>query len=57
MSALDRAANLFRGHVWQIENGHIAKVEASTAMQLADALGVSLDWLLRGVGDGPSKAA
>ena len=56
-SALDAAASLTRGHVWQIENGRKPKIELDTATKLAGALGVSLDWLVRGVGDGPSKAA
>jgi transcriptional regulator with XRE-family HTH domain len=47
-SALDAKAGLTRGHTWQIETGRKPNIELETATRLADALGVSIDWLVRG---------
>lgn len=52
---LDARAGLAPGHVWQIESGRKAGIEVETASRLADALDVTLDWLVRGLGDGPSS--
>lgn len=53
--ALDAAAGLTPGHVWQIEAGRKPRIEAETAARLAEVLGVTIDWLIRGVGDGPQS--
>ena len=53
-SELDHKAGLTRGHTWQIENGRKPKIEVETAQKLAAALGVSLDWLVNGKGEGPA---
>lgn len=55
-SGLDTKAGLTRGHTWQIETGRKPKIEVETAIKLADALGVSLEWLVRGEGAGPLAA-
>lgn len=55
-SRLDAQAGLTRGHTWQIETGRKPNIELETASKLADALGVSLDWLVRGEGAGPVAA-
>ena len=51
---LDRLASLGQGHSRLIEIGVRPNVEAETARKLAVALGVSLDWLIGGVGDPPT---
>jgi len=51
---LDRLAALSPGHTTMIELGYRPRVEARTALALADVLGISLDWLLRGSGRSPS---
>ncbi len=56
-SGLDNVAGLTRGHTWQIESGRKPRIELATASKLADALGVSLDWLVDGKGSGPARAA
>jgi transcriptional regulator with XRE-family HTH domain len=55
-SRLDAQAGLTRGHTWQIEAGRKPNIEAETARKLAAALGVSIDWLVRGEGSGPIAA-
>lgn len=55
-SKLDAQAGLTRGHTWQIETGRKPNIELETATKLAGALGVSLDWLVRGEGVGPVAA-
>lgn len=55
-SKLDAQAGLTRGHTWQIETGRKPNIELETASKLATALGVSLDWLVRGEGAGPVAA-
>lgn len=43
---LDKKAGITRGHTSLIEAGVRPNVELKTARALADALGVSLDWLV-----------
>jgi transcriptional regulator with XRE-family HTH domain len=50
---LDRLAGLRAGHTALIEAGRRPNVETRTAEGLARALGLSLDWLVMGVGDMP----
>lgn len=50
---LDRLAGLGEGHVSMIETGRRPSIEAKTASALAEVLGVSLDWLIAGVGAEP----
>lgn len=52
---LDRLAGLAEGHTSLIENGTRAAVEAKTAQALARVLGISLDWLIAGLGKMPSE--
>jgi transcriptional regulator with XRE-family HTH domain len=52
---LDALAELRAGHVASIEAGRRPNIEAKTAMSLARVLGVTLDWLLTGVGDEPTE--
>jgi ribosome-binding protein aMBF1 (putative translation factor) len=54
---LDKLAKLTAGHVAVIESRGDAAVALDTAVKLAKALGVSLDWLLTGAGEGPKPAA
>ena len=54
---LDRVAGLTEGHTTMIESGRRPRIEAGTAQALADALGVSLDWLIAGRGEGPKSNA
>lgn len=42
------------GHTALIEAGTRSRVEAETAAKLARALGVSLDWLVSGIGPAPT---
>lgn len=51
--ALDRLAELCPGHTNLIETGRRLRLEAITIVKLADTLGVTLDWLIRG-GPGPA---
>lgn len=53
--ALERAADMTPGHVWLIENRPNASISSNTARALATALGVSIDWLIAGVGAGPKS--
>jgi transcriptional regulator with XRE-family HTH domain len=46
-----------RNHVSQIEKGKSLFPRANTMAALASALGASLDWLVRGIGRPPSRAA
>jgi transcriptional regulator with XRE-family HTH domain len=52
--ALDDKAGITPGHTSSIELGVRRTVTADTAAALARALGVSLDWLISGEGEGPS---
>jgi transcriptional regulator with XRE-family HTH domain len=55
---LDHLAGLRgRGHVGAIEKGTSLHPRADTLAKLADALGASLDWLVRGMGRPPTRAA
>jgi transcriptional regulator with XRE-family HTH domain len=56
MVDLDALAGLTRGHISAIESGHRTSIEARTAQRIADALGVSLDWLVSGRGETPTQA-
>lgn len=49
---LDRRASLREGHTSIIESRD-RDIETETAAKIATALGVSLDWLITGNGDGP----
>lgn len=51
---VDRLAGLTPGHTSLIEGGLRLNVEARTAEALARVFGVSLDWLISGIGDAPS---
>ena len=51
--ALDREAGITRGHTNLSESGYRPNVELKTARALANALRVSLDWLV-GNSDSPS---
>lgn len=50
---LAELAGLSPSMVWQIESGTIAAPSGTTLAQLAEVLGVSLDWLIRGEGPDP----
>ena len=52
---LDRRAGLTEGHTSLMESGKRERLEAATAAKLAQALGVTLDWLVIGEGDGPEE--
>lgn len=54
---LDRLAGLVQGHASAIETGTRTNVESRTAIGLSNALGASLDWLLKGEGKAPSPSA
>ena len=53
-SALAVAAGLNPSHVRLIEEGDREHPTGTTLAKLADALNVSLDWLVRGIGDAPA---
>ncbi len=46
--ALDAAAGITAGHTSQIEAGRRTAVAIETVRRLAEALGVSIDWLVTG---------
>lgn len=52
---LDRLAGITEGHTSFIENGKITNPSTDTARALADVLGLSLDYLLGGVGQQPAE--
>lgn len=52
---LDRLAGTVEGHASMIERGDRPRVEVDTADKLARALGLSLDWLVRGTGRKPAR--
>lgn len=54
--AVDRAAGVRRGIAWAIENGGDSH-SVSMMQPVANLFGVSLDWLLSGMGDRPSPRA
>lgn len=51
---LSRLAGLSEGTVWFIECRPDKETAQSFVVALADVLGVSLDWLVRGLGDEPT---
>jgi transcriptional regulator with XRE-family HTH domain len=51
---LDRLAELAYGHTSLIETRHRPRPEMKTAVKLAGVLGLSLDWLLSGIGTEPT---
>lgn len=54
---LDRLAKTAGGHSSLIESGEVGeRVSAKTVKQLAEVLGVSLDWLVGGKGREPTEA-
>lgn len=53
-SALALRAGLNPSHVRLIEEGEREDPTGTTLAKLAEALGVSLDWLVRGIGVGPA---
>jgi transcriptional regulator with XRE-family HTH domain len=53
---LDRLAGLSEGHVGMIESGRRENLEASTASRIAKVLGMTLEWLIDGTGEGPTPA-
>lgn len=58
--ALDGKAGITVGHTALIESGRRERPAAETVRKLADALGVSIDWLVSGsppVADAPPKSA
>lgn len=54
---LDRLAGLTPGHTSAIEAGRRANVGIRIATEIARVLGASLDWLVRGEGEGPTREA
>lgn len=53
-SALATRAGLDPSHVRLIEDGHRENPTGSTLAKLAEVLNVSLDWLVRGIGEPPA---
>lgn len=53
---LDQLSELTPGHTAAIERGKRPNLEVRTAQRIARALGVSLDWLVSGLGERPSEA-
>lgn len=54
---LSEAADIHKSHVPLIEGGRRPQLALTTLQALAKALDVSLDWLVNGDGEGPSRAA
>jgi transcriptional regulator with XRE-family HTH domain len=54
--SLSKLAGLSAAHVSLIEADR-PNLEAQTAAKLARVLGVTMEWLVNGTGDGPSAAA
>lgn len=52
---LSKRAGLAEGHVAMIERGTVDDGRVQTIAKIADALGVSLDWLVFGRGEGPRQ--
>lgn len=53
---LEHVADVHRGQIAEIEKAHRKSPTIHTARKIADAFGVSLDWLLKGVGATPLEA-
>jgi transcriptional regulator with XRE-family HTH domain len=56
-SELARLSGLARSHVQLLESGARSTPQTDTALALARVLGVSLDWLVRGIGPEPTADA
>lgn len=54
---LSKLAGLAEGHVAMIERGTVEDGSVQTIGKIARALGVSLDWLVFGKGEGPRPTA
>lgn len=54
---LSALAGASRSVTWQIESGEVRDLATELASRFAEALGVSLEWLVRGVGPDPDPAA
>lgn len=52
---LDALAGITPGHTSAIEAGRRGNPESRTAIALAHALGLTIDWLLLGDGDAPTE--
>jgi transcriptional regulator with XRE-family HTH domain len=57
VNALELAADMARGHLANVLSGRRLDISSSTALRLARALGVTLDWLVSGEGAMPSGVA
>lgn len=51
---LDRLAHIAEGYTSLLESGYRKMPGARIALRLAEALGVSVEWLVNGDGDEPS---
>ncbi len=56
-SQLDRLTGLHRGHIWQIEQGAAENPKRATVVQIAEACGCTVGWLLAGEGAPPTPEA
>lgn len=54
---LSMLAGASRSVTWQIESGGIKDLGTDLASRFAEALGVSLEWLVRGIGEEPRAEA
>ncbi len=54
---LSLKAGLAQAVVGRIERGDVTSPDTATLVALAEALDVSLDWLVRGEGPGPDLSA
>lgn len=52
---LDSMSGMAAGHTSMIETGRRNNLEVRTATSIANVLGLTLDWLLRGAGASPTK--
>lgn len=52
-SELSRLCGLARSHIQLLESGARSAPQTDTILALAETLGVSLDWLVRGIGEEP----
>ena len=52
--SLSIAAGYSKAVVWQLENGVIANPSAELMLAIADALGTTVPYLCRGIGDAPA---
>jgi transcriptional regulator with XRE-family HTH domain len=56
-SQVSQLAGLVRTHVWLIETSARTNFTIDTIARIAEVLGVSLDWLYRGVGRAPTPGS